>query len=572
MPLPRNQRNKKKKKVGGPPSGAVRAARENALAKQSDAPAASDAMKAEDSSSDATLLDEGTVSPQKNGKRSASSEATPASEEPDTEIVFEDPFGDDFESEDDDVDPKKLPTVNEDEVMIANDRMVFRPGVDKLQKGEALVCDETAYDTFHRIRLEWPSLSFDVIGQAVDGSYSNMNTVRQESYPLSVSIVLGTQASEPKKNKLVFLKMSNLHRTRGKDTKRKPKRVRNIEHSDSDDSSEEEEEDDEGATPVSEDGVMQSAEIKHDCTVNRVRAMPQHANIVAVWGESGRVSLVDGASALDALNRDSRRRMSDGPSPSAVRPFFSFTEHRCEGYALDWSRVEEARLLSGGCNGSIYLWAPGDRGGAAFAVSPDRFRGHRGSVEDLQWSPNEANVFASCGVDKSVRFWDTRNYRKPALTVPDAHSEDVNVISWNRREGHLVVSGGDDAVIKVWDLRALKGGGGGEAKPAAEFKQHTKAITSVQWHPTDASMLAASSEDGCVSVWDLAVERDAEEELRDGVVIKGAEQFPPQLLFIHMGQTNVKETQWHPACPSLLLSTAEDGLNLFKPSNITLPD
>ena len=85
-------------------------------------------------------------------------------------------------------------------------------------------------------------------------------------------------------------------------------------------------------------------------------------------------------------------------------------------------------------------------------------------------------------------------------------------------------------------------------------------------------MLTASSEDGTISIWDLAVERDAEEELREGVVLTGSDQYPPQLLFIHMGQKNIKEVMWHPVFTSLLVSTAEDGINVFKPSNITLPD
>lgn len=584
-PASRNQRSKKKKKkVAGPPAGAVRAAKENTATTSASSAQASEVANKEstpaeiidDVSSPATTLAEDKDTPMKGArKRAANMEAVDANAEDDSQLVFEDPYGDEFESDGEVVgeDGKPLPAISADKVMLANDKMVFRPGVDKLNEGESLVYDESAYDTFHRVQVEWPSLSIDVIGTAADGSYSNMKSVVQDTYPLNCTVVLGSQASELNKNKLVFLRMTNLHRTRGRRSRGKNSTLKIA--NDSSDSDESDDEEDDDVVPINEEGAIQSAEIKHDSTVNRIRVMPQKSNIVAVWGESGRVSLIDATPALDVLNRDNLNRMSASRSipPSAVKPFYSFAGHRIEGYALDWSRVTEGRLLSGSCNGSIYLWEPSSREASGWNVSADRFRGHRGSVEDIQWSPNEANVFASCGVDKSVRFWDTRNYRKPVLSIGQAHSTDVNVISWNRSEPHLLVSGGDDGVIRVWDLRLLKENSTNEGiEPAAEFKQHTKAITSVQWHPKDASMLCASSEDGSVTVWDLAVERDAEEELREGVVVAGAEDFPPQLLFIHMGQKNVKEAQWHPSCTSLLVTTAEDGVNIFKPSNITLPD
>ncbi len=40
----------------------------------------------------------------------------------------------------------------------------------------------------------------------------------------------------------------------------------------------------------------------------------------------------------------------------------------------------------------------------SWAVGSQLYAGHGGaSVEDLQWSPNEAGVFASCGVDGALR-------------------------------------------------------------------------------------------------------------------------------------------------------------------------
>lgn len=59
----------------------------------------------------------------------------------------------------------------------------------------------------------------------------------------------------------------------------------------------------------------------------------------------------------------------------------------------------------------------------------------------------EETVFASCSVDKSIRIWDTRERSKSMITVPDAHSCDVNVISWNRLVAYMLCSGADDGQV-----------------------------------------------------------------------------------------------------------------------------
>jgi WD40 repeat protein len=49
----------------------------------------------------------------------------------------------------------------------------------------------------------------------------------------------------------------------------------------------------------------------------------------------------------------------------------------------------------------------------------------------MQWSPTEADVFASCSVDGTLRIWDTRHREQSAISIK-AHDADINVISWNR--------------------------------------------------------------------------------------------------------------------------------------------
>lgn len=48
------------------------------------------------------------------------------------------------------------------------------------------------------------------------------------------------------------------------------------------------------------------------------------------------------------------------------------------------------------------------------------------------------------------------------------------------------------------------------------------------------------------------------------------EGIPPQLLFVHQGQSDVKEVHYHPQIPDMVISTAADGFNFFI-ANLSAP-
>ncbi len=141
---------------------------------------------------------------------------------------------------------------------------------------------------------------------------------------------------------------------------------------------------------------------------------------------------------------------------------------------------------------------------------------------------------------------------------------DVNVISWNRLVMYMMASGADDGSLRIWDLRNFSNG-----NHISQFAFHKGSITSVQWCPHEGSMLASAAADNQLAVWDLALERDPEEE--ESLAPEGnaavPEDLPAQLLFLHAGQLDLKELQWHPQVPGLIGSTAGDGFNIFKASN-----
>lgn len=423
---------------------------------------------------------------------------------------------------------------------------VWNPFTRPLEDGEELVCEPSAYDMLHRLNSEWPCLSFDILRDTL-----GPNRTR---FPHTLYLAAGTQADMAKRNKISIMKLSKLRRTKHdrREDKGEDEPESDNELIGSDEEIGEEE-------LVDEDPLVEVRDIKHDGGVNRIRSNPHAPHLLATWADTGKVHMWNAAPWLKALDTPGTAKL-----PTVAKPLQSLN-HRSEGFAMDWAPLEAAKgcLLTGDCVGGIYLWRPNEGASAWSGEGP--FKGHSGSVEDLQWSPSEAAVFASCSTDGTIRVWDARQKNAAALRVCRAHKTDVNVISWNRFQSFLMASGADDGSFRVWDLRALR-----DDAPISDFKYHPKAITSIEWSSYDESTLAVASEDNSISIWDLSLEEDVEtdengdEEMVDnnGMVV------PPQLMFVHMGQSEIKELHWHPQIPKTIVSTAFDGFNIFKPENL----
>ena len=413
------------------------------------------------------------------------------------------------------------------------DQDTFMVGRNKLGNGETLAPDLSTYEMLHTLESTWPCLSLDIIRDRLGD--------QRKSYPATLYAVAGTQAARGKEreNQLLVMKLSGLSRMdREQD-----------EDSDGDDT-----DDEENADPILETRTIPTG----SCT-NRVRAhqVPSSGGeasktLTAAMVESGQVLVHDVSSQLASFDTpgmsvDSRQ----------AQPLATVRSHgKAEGYAVDWSpTVAEGKLITGDIDGRIFVTTIGEGGQASTDKEP--FTSHQGTVEELQWSPVERNVFASAGNDGTVRIWDLRSKsHKSALNVP-VSSTDVNVLSWSHQNTHLLASGAEDGQWAVWDLRQWKPNANKSAldpTPVASFNFHREQITSLEWHPTDDSIVAVAAGDNTLSLWDLAVEIDDDESRNTA----GVRDVPPQLLFVHY-MDQVKEGHWHPQIPGCIMATGGSG-------------
>ncbi|XP_061948836.1 protein HEAT STRESS TOLERANT DWD 1-like [Populus nigra] len=442
---------------------------------------------------------------------------------------------------------------------------VWQPGVDNLEEGEELECDPTAYNSLHAFHIGWPCLSFDVVRDSLG--------LLRTDFPHSVYFVAGTQAENPDWNSIGIFKISNVS---GKRRELVPSKATagdsdmDADNSDSD-SDEDSEDEEEGGSAAP---VLQLRKVAHGGCVNRIRAMIQNPHICASWSDAGYVQIWNFSTHLNALAESETEVPRGGSSVFNQAPLFNFKGHKDEGYAIDWSPRVTGRLVTGDCKSCIHLWEP--TSGATWNVDATPFTGHTASVEDIQWSPTEDHVFASCSVDGHIAIWDARLGKSPAISFK-AHNADVNVLSWNRLASVMLASGSDDGTFSIRDLRLLSPKSEEDKSLVAHFDYHKRPITSIEWSPHEASTLAVSSSDNQLTIWDLSLEKDEEEEAefkaKTKEQVNAPADLPPQLLFVHQGQKDLKELHWHAQIPGMIVSTASDGFNILMPSNIqsTLP-
>lgn len=457
---------------------------------------------------------------------------------------FEDEFEDEYESEDEileagvDGRPDEEREAEESAARAMDvDQETFIPGRHQLEAGQTLAPDLSAYEMLHTLEPTWPCLSFDIVKDNLGDN--------RKSYPATAYAVAGTQAAQgrEKENQIMVMKLSGLSRN---------DKFANIDSDDEDD------DDDEVSDPI-----LETKSIPLTSTTNRIRAhqSPQASSsspattITAAMQESGDVLIYDITPHLRSFDEPGYQL-----PPNANKPLSTIRAHKKnEGYALDWSSLVPAgKLLTGDIAGNIFATTRTEGGG--FVTDTNPYTGHSSSIEELQWSPNERNVFASGSSDGTVKIWDARSKsRKPAVSVKVSES-DVNVLSWSHQTEHLLASGHEDGSWSVWDLRQWKSPESAKtAKPVANFSFNLGQITSVEWHPTDDSIVSVCAGDGTVTQWDLAVELDDEESK----FTADAKDVPPQLLFVHHME-QVKEAHWHPQIPGVMMATGGSGFGVFK--------
>lgn len=267
--------------------------------------------------------------------------------------------------------------------------------------------------------------------------------------------------------------------------------------------------------------------------INRARYMPQDPNIIAT---------INGAGEIDFYNRQDVSKTAH----------LHYTPHSDNGYGLAWSPHVKGYILSSSDDKSAIVsdYAKISTNNAQIYKTTD----HDDIVNDAKWHMHESNVFGSVSDDNKFRLFDIRASSTSAVsTYYDETAKGINSLSFSPFSHHLVALGNANSNIELIDTRKLS------STPTKlgllhTMMGHSDAITSMEFSPHQDGILATSSQDRRLILWDLFKigEEQAQEDAEDGCL---------ELFMMHAGHTGgVMDLSWCPYKNWTIGSVADDNI------------
>ncbi|ODV81890.1 WD domain protein [Suhomyces tanzawaensis NRRL Y-17324] len=120
-----------------------------------------------------------------------------------------------------------------------------------------------------------------------------------------------------------------------------------------------------------------------------------------------------------------------------------------------------------------------------------QLRGHTKGISDIEFSPINSNIIASCSDDLTIRLWSIK--KQKCINILRKHTYHITAIKFTSK-GNMLISGSADETVTIWDLisgRTLK-----------TLAAHSDPILSLSLTP-DNSIIVSASYDGLMRLFDL---------------------------------------------------------------------
>ncbi|XP_066870346.1 coronin-7 isoform X3 [Kogia breviceps] len=186
------------------------------------------------------------------------------------------------------------------------------------------------------------------------------------------------------------------------------------------------------------------------------------------------------------------------------------TPGESDGFCANQQRVAMPLLSSGGQVAVLELRKPGRLPDTALPTLQNG-----AAVTDLAWDPFDPHHLAVAGEDARIRLWRVPpEGLEEVLTMPEAvltgHTEKIYSLRFHPLAANMLASSSYDLTIRIWDLKA-----GAER---LRLQGHRDQIFGLAWSP-DGRQLATVCKDGHLRIYEP---RSSPEPLQEGPGPEGA--------------------------------------------------
>ena len=162
--------------------------------------------------------------------------------------------------------------------------------------------------------------------------------------------------------------------------------------------------------------------------------------------------------------------------------------------------------------------------------------GHSAEANIVKWS-NDSQLFASSGLDKTVRFWDIREYKNTNIlsAIQYADINDISIFSKNNNT--TIAVGHSDGLVTIWDYS--------KQCVIKEIYDHNEEVRSISFSP-DGKYLLSGSFDSKIKIYDVNKNFNLIGELEHS--------------------DKVVSCKWHPEIPLIVSTSADKTARVWIPS------
>jgi periodic tryptophan protein 1 len=213
---------------------------------------------------------------------------------------------------------------------------------------------------------------------------------------------------------------------------------------------------------------------------------------------------VEPSAVLGGIDQSKSKKTSKKKkATSAAKQAYLPGSHEGAVMSLSWNHKYRQALASGSADNTLKIWD------VTSQTCSYTFKHHQDKVNSVCWHPDEAWLLASSSFDKTLSLVDCRSVSVGFGGHLAADSECVVWDPFQPYHMYVALENGDVICLDIRNLEAVRHHSR-SVSPYLSFHAHDKTVTSLHFSPSVKGMLATSSLDKTVKVWDVGSLHDCD--------------------------------------------------------------